>query len=171
MINKNVSHWRRNKYFEGLLLFAQALAEGTFYYSYESYKLPALNVECNADTVVSFFNCFTFDTTEYEVVFGINIKAARFFGKLNNIEVRDATQEEKRQLNLQKATDKVIAIPKKAIDIYSAFESAVRHINTFLSFYVVLLQNLQLLDRCCWLYVVAYYNIQFLFLFVLFLWQ
>lgn len=43
MINKNVSHWRRNKYFEGLLLFAQALAEGTFYYSYESYKLPALN--------------------------------------------------------------------------------------------------------------------------------
>lgn len=289
MINKNVSHWRRNKYFEGLLLFAQALAEGTFYYSYESYKLPALNshylcydivhtasdierkvlmdgnfiplaeefeqmlkedlfiknkvdnegtilyskdkngdffdlsigdlkskinnypeiarylidicetnnkylsellgilidnifcddfcqvnrvtiytiarmlitdfvnagyskeylyttienfffnpsrpVECNADTVVSFFNCFTFDTTEYEVVFGINIKAARFFGKLNNIEVRDATQEEKRQLNLQKATDKVIAIPKKAIDIYSAFESAVRHINTFLSFH------------------------------------
>ena len=43
MINKNISHWRRNKYFEGLLLFAQALAEGTFYYSYESYKLPALN--------------------------------------------------------------------------------------------------------------------------------
>lgn len=289
MINKNVSHWRRSKYFEGLLLFAQALAEGTFYYSYESYKLPALNshylcydivhtasdikrkvlmdgnfiplaeefeqmlkedlfiknkvdnkgtilyskdkngdffdlsigdlkskinnypeiarylidicetnnkylsellgilinnifcddfcqvnratiytiarmlitdfvnagyskeylyttienfffnpskpVECNANTVVSFFNCFTFDTTEYEVVFGINIKATRFFGKLNNIEVRDATQEEKRQLNLQKTTDKVIAIPIKAIDIYSAFESAVRHINTFLSFH------------------------------------
>lgn len=32
-------------------------------------------IECNADTVVSFFNCFTFDDVEYEAVFGINIKS------------------------------------------------------------------------------------------------
>lgn len=289
MKKRDVSHWIKNEYFEGLLLFAQALEEGAFYYSYESYKLPALNshylcydithtardidrkvlmdgnfiplaeefeqmlkedmfiknkvddkgtilyskdkngdfydlsigdlkskinsypeiaeylidicetnnnylsellgmlidnifcdsfgqdnraaiytitrmlitdfvnagyskeylystiedfffnplkpIECNTDTVVSFFNCFTFDKTEYEAVFGINIKAARFFERLDNIEVRDATQEEKRKLNLQKPTDKVIVVPRKAVDIYSAFESAVRRINTFLSFH------------------------------------
>ena len=92
-------------------------------------------IECNTDTVVSFFNCFTFDDVEYEAVFGINIKAARFFERLDNIEVRDATPEEKRQLNLQKSTDKVVVIPRKEVDVYSAFESAVRRINTFLSFH------------------------------------
>lgn len=280
MKKRDVSHWIKNEHFEGLLLFAQALEEGAFYYSYESYKLPALNshylcydithtardidrkvlmdgnfiplaeefeqmlkedifiknnvddkgtilyakdkngdfydlsigdlkskinsypeiaeylidicetnnnylsellgllidnifcdnfdqdnraaiytitrmlitdlvnagyskeylystiedffftaskpIECNTDTVVSFFNCFTFDDVEYEAVFGINIKAARFFERLDNIEVRDATPEEKRQLNLQKSTDKVVVIPRKEVDVYSAFESAVR---------------------------------------------
>lgn len=289
MKKRDVSHWIKNEHFEGLLLFAQALEEGAFYYSYESYKLPALNshylcydithtardidrkvlmdgnfiplaeefeqmlkedifiknnvddkgtilyakdkngdfydlsigdlkskinsypeiaeylidicetnnnylsellgllidnifcdnfdqdnraaiytitrmlitdlvnagyskeylystiedffftaskpIECNTDTVVSFFNCFTFDDVEYEAVFGINIKAARFFERLDNIEVRDATPEEKRQLNLQKSTDKVVVIPRKEVDVYSAFESAVRRINTFLSFH------------------------------------
>lgn len=289
MKKRDVSHWIKNEHFEGLLLFAQALEEGAFYYSYESYKLPALNshylcydithtardidrkvlmdgnfiplaeefeqmlkedifiknnvddkgtilyakdkngdfydlsigdlkskinsypeiakylidicetnnnylsellgllidnifcdnfdqdnraaiytitrmlitdlvnagyskeylystiedfffttskpIECNTDTVVSFFNCFTFDAVEYDAVFGINIKAARFFERLDNIEVRDATPEEKRQLNLQKSTDKVVVIPRKGVDVYSAFESAVRRINTFLSFH------------------------------------
>ena len=43
MKKRDVSHWIKNEHFEGLLLFAQALEEGAFYYSYESYKLPALN--------------------------------------------------------------------------------------------------------------------------------
>lgn len=289
MKKRDISHWTKNQYFEGLLLFAQALEEGAFHYSYESYKLPALNshylcyditftardidrkmlmdgnfiplaeefeqmikddifvktniddkgtvlyskdkngdfydlstgdlkskinnypeiakylidicetnntylssllellinnifcetfsqdnrnaiyvisrmlitdlvnggyskeylystienffynisnpIECNPDTVVAFFNCFTFEKLEYEAVFGINIKAARFFGRLENIEVREATPEEKRQLNLQKSTDKVIVIPGKDVDVYSAFESAVQCIETFLSFH------------------------------------
>lgn len=289
MKKRDVSHWIKNEHLEGLLLFAQALEEGAFYYSYESYKLPALNshylcydithtakdidrkvlmdgnfiplaeefeqmlkedifiknnvddkgtilyakdkngdfydlsigdlkskinsypeiaeylidicetnnyylskllellienifcdsfdhdnratiytiarmlitdlvnagyskeylystienffftpsnpIECSADTVVSFFNCFTFDVVEYQAVFGINIKAAHFFEKLDNIEVRDATPEEKRQLNLQKATDKVVAILRKEVDVYSAFEAAFQRINTFLSFH------------------------------------
>lgn len=43
MKNRQIAHWSRDKGFEGLLLFAQALEEGTFHYSYESYKIPALN--------------------------------------------------------------------------------------------------------------------------------
>ncbi|MGI6586725.1 MAG: hypothetical protein ACOX3L_12575 [Lutisporaceae bacterium] len=43
MKKRSVSHWERNKYFDGLLLFAESLEEGTFHYSYESYKIPALN--------------------------------------------------------------------------------------------------------------------------------
>lgn len=289
MKKRDVSHWIKNEYFEGLLLFAQALEEGTFNYSFESYKLPALNshylcydiihtardierkvlmdgnfvplaeefeqllkddifiktnvddkgtilyskdkngdfydlsigdlkskinsypeiakylkdicetnskylstllellhnnifcnnfdqdnrvkiytitrmlitdlvnagyskkylystienffynpskpIECNTDTVAAFFNCFTFDDIEYQAVFGINSKAARFFEILDNMEVRDASQEEKRKLNLQKATDRVVVISRKAVDIYSAFELAVRYINIFLSFH------------------------------------
>lgn len=43
MKRRDVSHWIKNEYFEGLLLFVQAFEEGTFHYSYESYRLPALN--------------------------------------------------------------------------------------------------------------------------------
>jgi len=43
MKKRSVSHWERNKYSDGLLLFAESLEEGTFHYSYESYKIPALN--------------------------------------------------------------------------------------------------------------------------------
>lgn len=38
-----LTQWERNQYFNGLLLFAQTLEESTFHYSYDSYKLPALN--------------------------------------------------------------------------------------------------------------------------------
>lgn len=43
MKKRNYSQWNKNDYFKGLLLFAQTLEECTFHYSYESYKLAALN--------------------------------------------------------------------------------------------------------------------------------
>lgn len=43
MKKMDISHWKPNKGFEGLLLFAQTLQESTFDYSFESYKTPALN--------------------------------------------------------------------------------------------------------------------------------
>lgn len=43
MKKRELTHWTHNKGYDGLLLFAQALEEGTFHYSYESYKIPALN--------------------------------------------------------------------------------------------------------------------------------
>ena len=38
MKNRDTSHWEKNQYTPALLLFAEALEEGTFHYSYESYK-------------------------------------------------------------------------------------------------------------------------------------
>ena len=43
MKKREIEHWTRNEYLRGMLLFAQALEEETFNYSYESYKVPALN--------------------------------------------------------------------------------------------------------------------------------
>lgn len=43
MKKRNYSHWEKNKYYKGFLLFAQTFEECTFHYSYESYKLSALN--------------------------------------------------------------------------------------------------------------------------------
>ncbi len=43
MIKHNIGHWVINEYSMRILLFAQSLVEGLFPYSYESYRLPALN--------------------------------------------------------------------------------------------------------------------------------
>lgn len=43
MKQQNISHWEKNEYFEKFLLFVQTFAEATFTYSFESYRLPALN--------------------------------------------------------------------------------------------------------------------------------
>ena len=43
MKKREIEHWTRNEYLRGMLLFAQALEEETFNYSYASYKVPALN--------------------------------------------------------------------------------------------------------------------------------
>ena len=43
MKKREIAHWTKNEYLKGMLLFAQALEEETFNYSYESYRVPALN--------------------------------------------------------------------------------------------------------------------------------
>lgn len=43
MKKRDFSHWIYDRGFDGLLLFAQTLEECTFHYSYESYKVSALN--------------------------------------------------------------------------------------------------------------------------------
>ena len=40
---RDISHWERNQYFFGLLLFVETIEEATSYYSFESYRRPALN--------------------------------------------------------------------------------------------------------------------------------
>lgn len=44
MENKNLSLWSKNKDFLGVLLFAESLEEGLNHYSYESYRMPSLNL-------------------------------------------------------------------------------------------------------------------------------
>ncbi len=43
MKKRSIIHWEKNQYTKALLLFVQSFEESTFYYSYESYKMPALN--------------------------------------------------------------------------------------------------------------------------------
>ena len=40
MKKREIAHWTKNEYLKGMLLFAQALEEETFNYSYESYRVP-----------------------------------------------------------------------------------------------------------------------------------
>lgn len=291
MKNRQIAHWSRDKGFEGLLLFAQALEEGTFHYSYESYKIPALNchylcydimrtandinkkilmdgnfvplaeefeqmisedlfiksnidsagtllytrdrnakyhnllnddlkskikhypeiasfvkdiceannfylsellnvvldniftdnysykngdavyrasrmfitdlvnsgyskeyiyftvldfffnplkpVECSPETVTALFNCFTFEEYGYRATFGINKKARHIFSKIEYLTVREPTKREQQQFNLYKRDDCVVSLNVKAIDVYSAFESAIGYINTILALHKI----------------------------------
>lgn len=43
MKKREYFHWKKTKYFQGVLLFAQVIEECSFSYSFESYKAPALN--------------------------------------------------------------------------------------------------------------------------------
>ena len=40
---QDVSHWKKNEFFSDILLFVETIDEASFYYSFESYKHPALN--------------------------------------------------------------------------------------------------------------------------------
>lgn len=98
---------------------------------------PNKIINATPDTVIDFFNCFTFEEYDYQVIFGINRKAAILFEKIENIVVRKPTDDEKKILNLQRETNYVTIIHLKSIDIYSAYESALRTINTFLSLHSI----------------------------------
>ncbi len=90
-------------------------------------------VKCNEDTVIGFFNCFTFDEHNYQVVFGINKKATHVLKKLNDIEVRKATICEKGLLNLQRADDSVAVFKIETIDPYTAFIHVSNYTNIILA--------------------------------------
>ena len=98
---------------------------------------PHKPVMCNEDTVVGFFNCFTFEEYNYQVIFGINRKAARIFSKLDSITVRIPNGYEKRLLNLQREDDSVAIYKIETIDPYSAFINAANFINTILALHRV----------------------------------
>lgn len=98
---------------------------------------PQNQVLCNEDTVVGFFNRFTFDEYEYQIIFGINKKASFMFNKLNSITVRKPTAHEKQLLNFQRIDDSVALIEVSAIDVNSAFIEAVDNINTVLALHRV----------------------------------
>ena len=55
MKKREIEHWTRNEYLRGMLLFAQALEEETFNYSYESYKVPALNKSFPICRTISYY--------------------------------------------------------------------------------------------------------------------
>ena len=58
MKKSNYKHIEESMYRKGLLMFIQTLEEVMFYYSFESYKLPALN---------SHFLCFDLLQTKYNI--------------------------------------------------------------------------------------------------------
>ena len=87
--------------------------------------------------VVGFFNRFTFDEYNYQIIFGINKKASFMFSKLDELTVRRPTTHEKRLLNLQNADDCVAIIELSAIDVNSAFFEAVGNMNTVLALHRV----------------------------------
>lgn len=98
---------------------------------------PQNAVACNEDTVVGFFNRFTFEEYKYQIAFGINKKASFMFEKLNNITVRKPTAHERRLLNLQRTDDFVALIEVSAIDVNSAFIDAANNMNTVLALHRV----------------------------------
>ena len=101
----------------------------------EMFFNPKHTVLCTADTVVEFFNRFTFEENHYQVIFGINKKGADIFKKLNEFIVRDPTLEESRALKMKMKN--CIVAEVTALDAHSAFENAARRINTYISLHQI----------------------------------
>lgn len=90
-------------------------------------------VTCSKDTVVNFFNNFTFEKYDYQAIFGINQKAASVLGKLESLNIQKSTIEQRKQLNLQRQNDYVVIIHIQSIDAFSAFEQANQYMQAILS--------------------------------------
>lgn len=90
-------------------------------------------VICSQDTIVDFFNHFTFQEYDYQAAFGINQRASSVLGKLENLNVQQPTKEQKMQLNLQRKNDYVVMFTVQSIDIFSAYEHANQYMQTILS--------------------------------------
>ena len=94
---------------------------------------PSNPVDCSEDTVVSFFNRFTFDEHGYRATFGINQKTCRILNQLEDLTVRKPFPKERKMLNLQRDDDFVVSFNLKSIDAYSAFRSSLEYTNTVVS--------------------------------------
>lgn len=90
-------------------------------------------VECSIDTIVNFFNCFTFESNHYRVAFGINKKASLLFRSIDTLEIAKPTNKEKKLFNRYKNGDSLVILSIDAIDAYAAFELAVMHIDRILA--------------------------------------
>lgn len=105
---------------------------------------PSNQVNCCEDTIIDFFNYFTFKEYEYQAILGINRKAAYVLQKLENLNVRKATNDERRQLNLQRKNDYVVSFTTNSIDAYSAYEDVTAYMQMVLSLHRINQHNSKL---------------------------
>lgn len=90
-------------------------------------------VVCSQDTIVDFFNHFTFQRYDFQATFGINQKASSLLGKLERLNVQQPTKEQRMYLNLQRQNDYVVMITVPSIDAFSAYEQANQYMQAILS--------------------------------------
>lgn len=107
----------------------------------EMFFNPSNPVKCSPNTIIHFFNHFTFEPYEYEVAFGIKKKASKFLEGIENITIQKPTLEQRKKLNLQNGNGYVALIPIESIDAYSAYETAILQMQTILSFHRIKQHN------------------------------
>lgn len=90
-------------------------------------------IKCEPDTIVNFFNLFTFEEHTYNVSFGTNKRVSIMLKEIGNISINPPTEEERGAFNLQHANDLVATFSVKSIDPYSAFEEATHKTNTIIA--------------------------------------
>ena len=98
---------------------------------------PLSPIICAKETIEAFFECFSFEKTGYQAIFGVNSKAAFTLGRLEQVKVRNPSPDEKRMLNLQRGTDCVVTLKVKAVDPVSAFKKANNAIDTIQSLHKI----------------------------------
>ena len=99
----------------------------------ETFFTSTSPVICSQDTIVDFFNHFTFQKYDYQATFGINQRASSVLGKLESLDVQQPTKEQRMQFNLQRQNDYVVMFTVQSIDAFSAYEQANQYMQAILS--------------------------------------
>ena len=109
-----------------------------FFYSEDKH------IECKPDTLIEFFNNFTFEEHEFKVAFGVNKKASEILKKMTPYKIEKPNSTEKSMLNLQKSNDALINCMVKEFDPYSAYNSAEQSMNALISLHRIYQHNSKL---------------------------
>ena len=94
---------------------------------------PKNEIECNRNTLIDFFNCFTYEHFSFSFKFVVNYQTSRVFERLDNFKVYDLLDDELNLLNSQKKKAKCVVLEVEDIDEFSAYRKALDVIQTVLS--------------------------------------
>lgn len=105
---------------------------------------PDKKIECNRDTLIEFFNCFSNEIFTFRFKFMVNHKMSRIFEKLDNFEIGELSPNELEMLRSQKKRAQCVIVTVKDVDCFSAHRQALDIIQTVLSLHNLNQHNSQL---------------------------
>lgn len=92
-------------------------------------------IVCEKDTLIDFFNHFSYESFSYKFKFIVNYKMSKVFERLDNFTIDNLSPDELSELNSQKTKAKCVIIEIKDFDEFSAYRAALDVIQTVLSFH------------------------------------
>lgn len=117
--------------------FATELVNGGYSPEYIStilhdmFQQKTIKVDCVEQSLIDFFNNFTFNEKSYQVVFGINTETAKILKHVKKgVSISNPSASLKRKLELKHRSDQIIIVSLKGLDEHEAAATASIFVNT-----------------------------------------